>query len=117
MLNPYSETERLEVMLACCYRAVQSHFSHLAIRDIIEPPHSLFDAALARQLAIYILHVEFDVPRRRIVAMQARQRTSISFAIIKIDERLSCPVFAKAYRRIAARAKDLFIRQLEQAAA
>ncbi|RVQ76146.1 hypothetical protein [Sinorhizobium medicae] len=117
MVNPYSEAERLEVMLACCYRAVQSHFSHLAIRDVIEPPHSLFDAALARQVAVHIFHTEFGVPRRRIVAMQARQRTSISFAIIKVDERLSCPVFAEAHGRIAARAKDLFVRQLRQEAA
>lgn len=117
MLNPYDEHQRLEVMLACCVKAVQSHFSHIATRDIIWPPRDLFDAALARQVAIYILHIEFEVPRRRIVKMQARQRTSISFAIRKIDERLGCPVFAKAYSRMVARAKDIFIEQLRKAAA
>lgn len=117
MLNPYDEHQRLEVMLACCFKAVQLHFSHIAVRDIIWPPRDLFDAALARQIAIYILHVEFEVPRRRIVRMQARQRTSISFAIRKIDERLGCPVFAKAYTRMAARAKDIFMQQLRKAAA
>ncbi len=117
MLNPYDEHQRLEVMLACCFKAVQSHFSHIAVRDIIWPPRDLFDAALARQVAIYILHVEFEVPRRRIVKMQARQRTSISFAISKIDERLGCPVFAKAYSRMAAKAKDIFMQQLGKAAA
>ncbi|WP_411035718.1 hypothetical protein [Shinella sp. BYT-45] len=117
MLNPYDEVQRLEVMLACCIKAVQSHFSHLAVRDIVEPPRDLFDAALARQIAIHILHVEFGVPRRRIVKMQARQRTSISFAIQRIDERLGCPVFAKAYRRIAARAKAIFTHQVRKAAA
>ncbi|WP_457587323.1 hypothetical protein [Ensifer canadensis] len=117
MLNPYDEHQRLEVMLACCVKAVQSHFSHIAVRDIIWPPRDLFDAALARQVAVYILHVDFEVPRRRIVKMQARQRTSISFAIRKIDERLGCPVFAKAYGRMAARAKDLFMQQLRKAAA
>jgi hypothetical protein len=104
-------------MLACCFKAVQLQFSHIAVRDIISPPHHLFDAALARQTAIYILHVEFGVPRRRIVKMQARQRTSISFAIAKIDERLGCPVFARAYSRMAARAKDIFMEQLKKAAA
>ena len=117
MLNPYDEHQRLEVMLACCVKAVQSHFSHIAVRDIIWPPRDLFDAALARQVAIYILHIEFEVPLRRIVKMQARQRTSISFAIRKIDERLGCPVFAKAYTRMAARAKDIFMQQLRKAAA
>ena len=117
MLNPYDEGQRLEIMLACCFKAVSQHFRHIAIRDIIRPPRDLLDAALARQVAIYILHVEFEVPRRRIVSMQARQRTSISFAIQRVDDRLSCPVFAKAYGRMAARAKDIFMQQLRKAAA
>lgn len=41
MLNPYDEHQRLEVMLACCVKAVQSHFSHIATRDIIWPPRDL----------------------------------------------------------------------------
>lgn len=116
MANPYSEAERLEIMLSCCYAAVQSGFRHLALRHIIEPPHNWFDAALARQIAIYIFNIEFEVPRRRIVAMQARQRTSISFAIQAIDRRLEDPAFAHAYLRMAARAKVLFISTLQKAA-
>jgi hypothetical protein len=117
MLNPYSEQERLNVMLSCCYAAVQTGFRHLPIRFIIDPPHNMFDAALARQIAIHILNVHFDVPRRRIVDMQERQRTSISFAIQAIDRRLECPVFARAYERMAARASDLFMREIRKAAA
>lgn len=117
MLNPYSEEERLHIMLSCCYAAVQTGFQHLPLRFIIEPPHTMFDAALARQIAIYILHVEFDVPRRRIVAMQERQRTSISFALQRIDERMECPTFASAYTRMAGRAHDMFMRKIRKAAA
>lgn len=117
MLNPYNADQRLEVMLACCFKAVSAHFSHIPVREIIWPPHDMFDAALARQIAIHILHIEFDVPRRRIVKMQDRQRTSIAFAIQRIDNRLTCPVFAKAYGRMAARAKDIFMQQLGKAAA
>ncbi|SOC41630.1 hypothetical protein SAMN05892877_10936 [Rhizobium subbaraonis] len=116
-VNPYSESERLGLMLSCCYDAVRTGFRHLALRHIISPPRNWFDAALARQIAIHILNVEFEVPRRRIVAMQARQRTSISFAIQAVDRRLEDPVFARAYRRMADHAKKLFMTTLQKAAA
>lgn len=116
-INPYSEEERLNAMLTCCYAAVQTGFRHLAIRFIIDPPHNMFDAALARQIAIHIMNVQFDVPRRRIVAMQERQRTSISFAIQMVNSRLECPVFARAYERMATRAEELFMREIRKAAA
>lgn len=116
-MNPYSEEDRLNTMLACCYRAVQSGFRHLALRDIIDPPHEWFDAALARQIAIHILNVEFDVPRRRIVKMQARRRASISSAIVTVDRRLDDPVFMSAYRRISGKAMDLFMAEIQKVAA
>lgn len=116
-MNPYSEEQRVQIMLSCCFAAVQTGFQHLALRDIVEPPHEWFDAALARQIAIHILAVEFDVPRRRIVAVQARQRTSISFAIQAIDRRLEDPVFGAAYGRMAGRAMDLFTIEIQKAAA
>ncbi len=56
LFNPYSEVERLEMMLSCSFRAVSCGFRHLPIRFIIDPPHYLFDAMLARQIAIHILH-------------------------------------------------------------
>lgn len=116
-MNPYSEEERLQTMLACCFRGAQFGFRHLALRDIIDPPHEWFDAALARQIAIHILAVKFDVPRRRIVKMQARQRTSISFALTAVERRLQDGTFEAAYRRMAARAHDLFMIEIQKAAA
>ncbi|WP_375684498.1 MULTISPECIES: hypothetical protein [unclassified Bartonella] len=117
IVNPYSEVERLQVMLSCSLKAVSSGFKHLPIRYIIDPPHGLFDAALARQIVIHILHYQFEVPRRRIVAIQARQRTSISLSMQVINRRLEEPVFAKAYRRWAGRAMDLFFKEIRKAAA
>ncbi|CDO48874.1 hypothetical protein [Bartonella tribocorum] len=117
IFNPYSEAERLQMMLSCSLKAVSGSFRHVPIRYIIAPPHGLFDAALARQIAIHILHYQFEVPRRRIVAIQERQRTSISLSLQVINRRLEEPVFAKAYRRWAGRAMDLFLREMEKAAA
>ncbi len=116
-INPYSEEERLQVMLSCCYAAVKTGFSHLAMRDIINPPHEWFDAMLARQIAIHLVVTVFDVPKRRVVAMQARQRTAIAFAIRAVDARLDHPVFERAYKRMASRALALFHEKIEKAAA
>lgn len=117
MLNPYSEDQRLQVMLTCCFTAVKSGFQHLAMRDIIEPPHQWFDAMLARQIAIHLFHHQFDVPKRRIHEMMNRRRRSISEACYAVENRLECPVFTKAYERMAKRANDLFMREIHKAAA
>lgn len=117
MINPYSEDERLQVMLTCCFSAVKSGFQHLAMRDIIEPPHEWFDAMLARQIVIHLFHSQFDVPKRRIHEMMNRRRGSIAAAIYTVDNRLECAVFAKAYNRMAGRANDLFMREIKKAAA
>ena len=49
--------------------------------------------------------------------MQARQRTSVSFAVHAVDRRLETEAFADAYRRMAALAESLFEQELEKAAA
>lgn len=116
-INPYSEEERLQVMLSCCYAAVKTGFSHVALRHIINPPHEWFDAALARQIAIHIFATGFGVPRRRIVAMQERRRSSIATAITTVDARLADPVFERAYKRMADRAVALFHEKIARAAA
>ncbi|GAA4656759.1 hypothetical protein [Bartonella jaculi] len=115
IFNPYSEAERLQMMLSCSLKAVSGGFRHVPIRYIIDPPHGLFDAALARQIAIHILHYQFEVPRRRIVAMQTRKQTAIFLALQVINRRLEEPVFARAYRRWAGRAMDLFLREMDKA--
>lgn len=108
----------MQTMLACCFAAVQQEgFRHLALRDIINPPHQWFDAMLARQIAIHILAAQFGVPKRRIVMMQERQRTSIAFAIHAVDRRLERATFEEAYRRMAQLAMKLFDQELEKAAA
>ncbi|MBB4077044.1 hypothetical protein GGR08_001360 [Bartonella fuyuanensis] len=117
IFNPYSEAERLQMMLSCSLKAVSGGFRHIPIRYIIDPPHGLFDAILARQIAIHILHYQFEVPRRRIVAMQVRKQTAIFLALQVINRRLEEPVFAKAYRRWAGRAMDLFFKEIRKAGA
>ncbi|NLS00213.1 hypothetical protein HGP17_25590 [Rhizobium sp. P38BS-XIX] len=116
MINPYSEEERLQAMVSACYRASRSHFNHLPMQHIIDPPREMFDAKLARQVAIHILTAEFAIPRRRLMAVLALARTTIYGAVYTVDERRYEPVFERAYARISARAHDLFMEALNDAA-
>lgn len=114
-LNPYSETERLQAMMQASFKATRAHFNHLPIRYVIDPPVDMLDAKLARQVAIYILHIEFGVARRRAVKMFGIVRSTLLLAIRTIDYRRGDAVFDIAYRRIAARANDLFMSELQAA--
>ena len=116
MINPYSEQERIAAMISACLRASRTHFNHLAIRDVINPPRDLPDAQLARQIAVHILEVEYQIPRRRLVKLMGMARTTVLGAMRTVDWRLQEPVFERAYVRIAARSKDLFMAALHEAA-
>ena len=115
MANLHNIDDRQRLMMSACYLSVREHFSHLAIRDIIDPPHGLFDALLARQVAITLMRDEFCVPRRRIATMLGRQRTRISFIMQTVDRRRQCPVFDIAYQRMADRARHVFNREVRKA--
>lgn len=116
MVNPYSEEERLQAMISACYRATRAHFSHLPLQHIINPPVDMFDAKLARQVAIYSLNVGFGIPRRRLVKLLGVHRWTVMQAIRVVDERRLDAVFDRAYERIAARSNDMFMSALHQAA-
>lgn len=117
MLNLHDADARLQLMMSACYASVGEHFTHLAIRDIIAPPHGLFDALLARQVAITLMRDGFCVPRRRIAILLDRQRGRICNITQIIDKRRMCPVFDAAYLRMAARAKQIFLSEIRKAAA
>lgn len=99
-------------MVRATFRASRSHFNHLPIRHLINPPVEQFDAKLARQIVIHILNIEFDIPRRRIVKLLGVGRAMVLQSIRTVDERRLEPVFERAYERIAARAKDNFMTAL-----
>ena len=117
MVNPYSDEERLQAMVAASYRASRSHFNHLPLRHIINPPAEMFDAKLARQMAIYVLHIDFNVPRRRLVVLLGVARWTVMQAVRVVEARRYEPLFDKAYERIAARTKDTFMEMLYEASA
>jgi hypothetical protein len=114
-MNPYSAQDRLDTMMAACVAAVQGEFRWLPVHDIIDPPHSHFDAALARQIAIHLLICRFHVPKRRVVEMQARSREAVNRALRTVEERLSITPFSAAYARMAAAAHEFYSEQIIEA--
>lgn len=117
MENPYSQDERIGAMINATYRAVRSHFNHIPMRDIIEPPRDMFDAKLARQIAISILNVEFKVPRRRLVSLLGVVRWSVMQANRVVKRRREEGCFDRAYERISARSQEIFMASMLEAAA
>ena len=78
--------------------------------------HQWFDAALARQLALHLLISAFEVPKRRVVAMQRRSREAINRGLRTIDSRRACPVFDQQYETMVERAQTLLAEQFALAA-
>lgn len=114
MLFDYNQQRRLELIFDCTFNAVQKGFKHLPIRFIIEPPHRLFDAMLARQIVIHMVHNVFAVPRRRIVQALHRGRASISVSISAVNMRLQEPNFAREYEKWARTAKATYTHELSK---
>ena len=114
MLNDYDQQKRLETIFDCTFNAVKTGFKHLPIRFIIDPPHRLFDAMLARQIVIHIVHNVFAIPRRRIVQALHRGRAAISVSISAINIRLREPNFAREYAKWAERAQLLYAREVQK---
>lgn len=108
MINLYDQSEVYNVNLRACIRAVYEGFPHLALRDIIDPPHEMFDAALARQIVMHLMVREFHWPKRRVVEVEGRSREAINRALRTIEDRLILDRFATHYQSIADRARDLF---------
>lgn len=114
MVNIYDQKQVYEATVHACLCAVKEGFPHLSIRDIVDPPHEWFDAALARQIAMHLVIREFGWPKRRVVEMEDRSREAINRALRTIDRRIAHDRFALHYQTIAERARALlFLRSVD----
>ena len=105
------QNPRYEMHLHACLAAVREGFPHLAVRDIVDPPHEWFDAALARQIAMHLMINEFHWTKRCVVHTEERSRDAINRALRTINRRMEEPRFAAHYRKLAARAHALVLFQ------
>lgn len=116
MLNLHSQAALHDAAFHASVLAVRDGFPHLAMRDIIDPPHEWFDAALARQVVIHLMVRVFCIPKRRVVEQQERSREAVNRALRTIDARLQSPRFQKHYRRMAQAARAALTARMEDAA-
>lgn len=85
------------------YQAVLSEFDWLSLAQVENPPRRMFDAKLARQIAIHLMVNRMGMEQRQVSRIQGRQRTSIHFALRTVDERLRDAPFVASYERMARR--------------
>lgn len=97
----YSATSELEKNYVITVQSVQKQFSHLSEEEIFYPPHELFDAALARQIALHVMHYELSVPKRRLAVDLQRSREMLDRALKTVNRRKEKPQFEKTYKLIA----------------
>ncbi len=106
-MNRSDQKQIYEATMHACLCAVRDGFPHLAFRDIVDPPHQWFDAALARQVALHLMIREFGWPKRRVVEIEDRSREAVNRALRTIDRRLESPRFARHYQTMKAHAHEL----------
>lgn len=107
MLNHLDQHQIYEATLHACLCAVAEGFPHLAMRDIVDPPHQWFDAALARQIVMHLMVYEFGWPKRRVVEIEERSREAINRALRTINDRMRYDRFAGQYLKMTERARSL----------
>ena len=69
--NSYSYDDRSMLAAECAYKAVRDAFAWLSLDNIVNPPRSLKDAQLARQIAVRIMAVDLDLEQRHVTRMQS----------------------------------------------
>ncbi len=117
MVNLFDQQQMYEATLHAATMAVQDGFPHLSVRDILDPPHMWFDAALARQVVMHLMVREFEWPKRRVVEVEDRSREAINRALRTIDGRLENRRFENHYRSMARQARDLLSLRLSDSEA
>jgi hypothetical protein len=113
-VSTFDQKGLYEAHLHACFAAVREGFPHLAVRDIVDPPHDWFDAALARQVVMHLMIVELKWPKRRVVEVEDRSREAINRALRTISSRLENLRFEAHYRSMARRTRSLISLQTTQ---
>ena len=107
-VNFYDSDFVVALAAEATYEAVAEMFPWLSIFQIKNPPRHLMDAKLARQVAIHIMAERVGIPQRQIARLQARQRTSIHFALQTVAKRMESDTFTAAYEMAAFNVDRLY---------
>lgn len=111
--NPFDAEDRMRAQYSVAITVVANRFCWLDPQLIENPPHTFFDAYLARQIAIHIACEFFGVPRRRLAEMTNRARARLAEAIAAIENRRSDAVFEHAYLAMCDDAHSMFSELME----
>lgn len=76
-------------------------------RLLVHPSRCMADTALARQTAMYLLHVVLGWAMADVGAVFGRDRTTVSYACAKVEDRRDDPAFEAKLNRLEQRILDL----------
>lgn len=107
--EPWQTHDRdLELRIGAAVIAVAEAMPHLTVAAILFPPHAWFDAALARQIVVFILVNRLEVPRRVVSAVSLICREAVSRACRTVEARCQDKTFSKFVSRVGDRADALY---------
>lgn len=79
---------------------IVSAFFGVAARDILSPRRARADIAHARHTAIYLAHVAFQLPLVFVAKGFGRDRTSVAYALQRIEDERDDPDFDRLLTRM-----------------
>ena len=94
--------------ISAALEAVAGNMPHLSVESIMNPPHPWFDAALARQIVVFILTWRLDVPRRVVAAVSLMCREAVMRACRTVDARCEDPTFCRFVANVSDEADRLY---------
>lgn len=82
-----------DVAAARLAASVASYGLDIPVEEIIGGPRGSSNAALARQVAMYLCHVAFELSLARVAAAFGRDRSTVAHACHQIEDRRDQPDF------------------------
>ena len=97
----YLPVPPLQQRLQCHVAAeIVSAFFGIAARDILSPRRARADIAHARHTANYLAHVAFQLPLVFVAKGFGRDRTSVAYALQRIEDERDDPEFDRLLTRM-----------------
>ncbi|WP_206454846.1 helix-turn-helix domain-containing protein [Aurantimonas marina] len=99
--GPIIETDRQAVARTCrLAREIAGAFFAIPVREIEQPGRAIASVCEARHVAMYLVHVVFQIPLSAMAEGFGRDRTTIAYAVRRIEDRRDDQAFDAAVERL-----------------
>lgn len=99
--GPFTGIDRQAVAHTCrLAREIASAFFAIPVQEIERPGRAIASVCEARHVAMYLAHVAFQIPLTAMADGFGRDRTTIAYAIRRIEDRRDDQAFDVAVERL-----------------